>query len=115
MQSTPWKRTLTALHETSVLAEWRLASGVQFYMQVPAQERLTEQGVEGSTVEYAEISALVIRREQPLGGVVTRNDLELVRQKLEAVPGLLISATTEALHLTPHSSGPPPAAAEFKR
>jgi len=83
MQMHPWKQVLSSLAEQPVLAEWRLSSGVGFFMYTPSIERLGPDGIEGSTVQYEELTELRVPAQHQLGSLSVTNDLASTQQVTE--------------------------------
>lgn len=97
-----WKILLAALTETGkVFAQWRVASGVTFYMYVPATADLgTETLTVGSDVRFDELVSLDIRRTVQLGGLAATNNVEACREALEQVSFARVSEIADGIRVT---------------
>jgi len=79
----PWKLFLERLAGSNLIAEWRLTSGAAFFMAPPPIEQIGDRGFDTpGPVQFSELLAVVVRANQPLGGLAKTNDLAAVRSCL---------------------------------
>lgn len=79
----PWRILLQRLPGSNLIAEWRLTSGVAFFMTPPPVEQIDEHGFnKPGTVQFSELVTVVVRANQPVGGLSKTNDLAAVRSCL---------------------------------
>ena len=97
-----WKDVLTRLAETGkIIAQWQLASGVTFYMYIPAASAMGESTIKPeSDVGFDEIVHLDILRSVPLGGLTATNDVEACQRTLTSVRGVLITEVPGGLRVS---------------
>lgn len=100
MNTDPWRPLLAELSETSSVAEWRLTSGITFFMAVPAVSRLTERSIDGSTVAYGEIEQLIFRSQQHLGSLEKQNDLDALASRAMRHPRITVVRSPDKLVLS---------------
>ena len=62
------------------IAEWRLKSGVRFFMTMPKRARLADDLIQGDGwIRYDEIASIYVRATQELGCLTRHNDLDAFR------------------------------------
>jgi hypothetical protein len=75
-----WHVLLKTLSGIDGICEWQLTSGVSFFMAMPDGPKLTDEGVQASSlVRYEEIASIIVRATQQLGGLRKVNDLGAFR------------------------------------
>lgn len=83
---TEWKEIIGKLASaTKVLAEWRLSSGVNFYMYLPLPFQMGSETIKtDSDIRFDELDKLIILKRMTFGSLAADNDIETCRQILNS-------------------------------
>ena len=91
----------------TVMAEWKLVSGVTFYMYLPTPAKMGAETITpGSDVRFDEIAQLLIDETVKLGGTAASNDFAACSRALsgstyalvqERANGICVSLRSESL------------------
>jgi hypothetical protein len=81
-----WKDVISQLAKAGqILAKWHLASGVTFYMYLPAVSEMGDQTIKvDSDVRFDELVHLDIMKSWKLGRLTVTNELDAVRRALDS-------------------------------
>jgi len=97
-----WKDALSRLAGVGkVIAQWRLASGVTFFMYVPTASDMGDETLKpDSDVRFDELVQVDILRSVQLGGLTATNDVEACRRALMSIPRVRITEVSDGIRVS---------------
>jgi hypothetical protein len=97
-----WKDVIGRLASaTRVIAEWRLSSGVTFYMYLPTRVEMGDETIKAdSDVRFDEINQVTVMRTAKLGGFTAKNDLAACREALTGISSVQLVELDEGIRIS---------------